>query len=117
MTVKDKTLELNKQFQVSYFDTDLGFFSYTAPDMINQIKIFLTSVINEQHPLRHSVSKQIELLDKQLEDLKAVANNSSANHWVKDKWLIGFKQNVVHACNSFIQDCWSYDANILTQVV
>ena len=116
MTVKDKTLDLNKQFQISYFDTDFGFFSNTAPDMINQIKILLISIINEHHQLNHSVSKNIILLDQQLKDLKGFISNPTANHWQKDKWLIGLKQNVNFACNNFLNECRNYDDNILNQI-
>lgn len=117
MTVKDKIFELNKQFQISYYDTRADFFSYVAPDMINQIKAFLKTTINEQHPLRNSLSKHIKLLDEQIEDLKALSENTSANEWVKDKWLNGFKRNVTEVLWGFRHECWNFDENILNQVI
>ena len=117
MTVKDKIFKLNKQFQISYYDTRHDFFSYVAPDMINQIKTFLTTTINEQHPLRNRVSNHIELLDEQLEDLKEISENKSANEWVKDKFLNGVKRNVTEVLWGFRHQIWNFDENILNQVI
>lgn len=117
MTVKEKIFKLNKQFQISYYDERSDFFSYKAPDMITELKNFLTTTSIEHHSLINSVTKHIELLDIQLEDLEALAKNVSAKEWVKDKWLNGFKINVSNICWGFDQECRNFDENILNQVI
>lgn len=117
MTVSDKIFELNKQFQKSYYDTDAGFFSYTVTEMIEEIKTFLTTIIDEQHPLRYSVNKHLEVLDQQISDMKNLADNRDANNWVKDKWLNGCKINVSNVCWGFRHECLNFNENILNQVI
>lgn len=117
MTVKEKIFHLNSDFQKSYYDEDAGFFNWTMPEKLKTIKEFMHSVINEQHPLRNTIQKHIELLDYELKQFDIIANKVNSDYATKDNYINAAKQNISQSLWRFHDDIWRFDGRILEQVL
>ena len=117
MTIKEKIFLLNADFQKSYYDNNLGFFNSLMPEKLITIKEFMYSVINEQHPLRHSIEKHVELIDYELNEFRSISKKPYVDYAIKDNYLNAAKQNISQSLWRFHDDIWSFESKILEQVL
>lgn len=117
MTLKEKIFTINADFQKSYYDIDSGFFNLTIPEKLKTIKEFMYSVIDEQHSLRNSIKKHIELIDYEIKEFKDVANKPNADFATKDNYINAAKKNISQALWRFHDDIWRFDGRILEQIL
>ena len=113
MTIKQKIFNINADFQKSYYDTDFGFFNRTIPHKLNAIKTFIYSIIDEQHPLRYSIEKHLELINYELEQFKVISNKPNADCATIDNYINAAKQNISQALWRFHDDICRIDGRIL----
>jgi len=117
MTIREKIFELNRQFQISYYDIRIDFFSYVAPSMFNEMKDFINSIIPKGHPLEFAKEKHIELIDHELKEMNAISEKINANYATKDNYLNAAKQNISQALWRVHDDIWRFDERILQQTI
>lgn len=117
MTVLLKIRLLNSEFQKSYYDGDIDFFNFTAPEMIRNIIEFMASVVPEEHPLRKTIEPHLGLLHEQIEPLKEIDRKSNPDDSVKDNYINYAKNNVSKGCWRIAHAIWRYDARMLDQVI
>jgi hypothetical protein len=102
-------------FQKSYYDIDLGFFNRTIPEKLETIKSFMYSIIQEQHPLRNSIKKNIEWIDYELKEFKDISNKPNADYAIKDNYINSAKRNISQALWRFHDDILRFDSRMLEQ--
>ena len=117
MTVKEKILNLNTDFQKSYYDIDLGFFNRTMPEKLTTIKDFMLTVINDQHPLSHTIEKHVDIIDYEIKEFKDIANKATTDYATKDNYLNAAKQNISQALWRFHDDISRSDSRMLEQIL
>ncbi len=117
MTIKEKIFLLNADFQKSYYDSDLGFFNRLMPEKLIAIKEFMYSIISEQHPLRRSIEKHVELIDYELKEFKNISQKPNADNAIKDNYLNAAKQNISQSLWRFHDDILRFESRMLEQVL
>jgi len=117
MTVKEKIASLNAAFQKAYYDKDFGFFNYTIPSMLNEIKSFISEIITDNHPLRLKIDEHIKIIDYELKEMDDISKRVTEHNATKDNYLNSAKRNISQALWRFHDDIWRFDSKILEQVI
>jgi len=117
MTVYDRIIQLNAEFQKLYYDNNLGFFKIIVPEKLLEIKVFIFSVINDQHPLSKNIQEISEWIDKEMRELKEVEKAANPSFRLKDHFLNTAKRNVSELSWKFLNVLSNYDKKILNQVL
>jgi hypothetical protein len=94
MTVAERIIELNTQFQKSYYDTDAGFFKYIVPKMLDDIKAFAVKLIEKHQNLESILKDGMYQLERQYEDLAELSGIPNPSPLAKDKYLNSMKKGV-----------------------
>jgi hypothetical protein len=116
MTIREKIITLNRNFQKSHYADDLNYFGSVGQEYMLDILRLVDQTIPVDHSLRLRINPALTLISDEVEQFEKIANKKEANERVKDNYLIKAKQNVSLACWDIIHAIWNYDERILNQM-
>lgn len=115
MTVEEKIKDLNARFQVLYFN-DYGLFVMTIPNLLQETVGLIEPILSVYPNLIsfNSSNTHLGTIDRIGSELSDVQNK---DHWVRERYLAGWKQQFLWVCDDFYHVCWRFNKNILDQII
>ena len=118
MTVQQKIFELNTKFQKSYHADDWQFFSFTMRDILDEMELFVNSIIGSDHKFRQDIElKTLIPIELERQSAFKCAALVNPNCQVKDNYLNSAKKNISEALNHLYRQLASMDAPMLQKVL
>jgi hypothetical protein len=117
MTVNERIIQLNTEFQKLYYDNNFGFFKIIVPEKLLEIKVFIFSVIDDQHPLSNKIQELAEKIDYEMTEIKTLEKEEKPSFRLKDHYINTAKRNISELLWRFYYIIWNYDEKILNQAL
>ncbi|HXB32725.1 MAG TPA: hypothetical protein VNV35_04860 [Puia sp.] len=121
MTVGEKIQALNKDFQTSYHDYTITFFTHEGPSKINEF-LKVIGIIKDKNP---KLAPDLELeriyntFSGIFADMQQSVNLTADRKWfeihLKDLRLNEIKTRISQACKNLCAKVWNFDEGIFKQ--